>query len=243
MERRYLKTDDDRRAAHAALARTFAAYELGPRVVDELPWQQLGAGNVDGLVATLSDLAFMDRAYRQGQAELRQLWAKAEQAGYRVVDAYRSIVDDPAGNPDMAWEVARMVTDAGYPVQAARLHRHLVDSYRQRVDETAHRRLPSALVNLGAALMGQGELIAAEAPLREAIALSRGRNDRAALQGRSEISRYACAISAISTTRPRCSRKKKRLAAAVATPAGYRPISATVRSCCVSAATIAAPWR
>ena len=183
VERRYLKTDDDRRAAHAALARTFAAYELGPRVVDELPWQQLGAGNVGGLVATLSDLAFMDRAYRQGHAELRQLWAKAEQAGYRVVDAYRSIVDDPAGNPDMAWEVARMVTDAGYPVQAARLHRHLVDSYRQRVDETAHRRLPSALVNLGAALMGQGELIAAEAPLREAIALSRGRDDRAALQG------------------------------------------------------------
>src|SRR6185436_12757744 len=59
----------------------------------------------------------------------------------------------------------------------------LVDSYRQSVDETAERRLPSALVNLGAALMGQGELTAAEAPLREAIALSRARNDRAALQG------------------------------------------------------------
>ena len=30
---------------------------------------------------------------------------------------------DPAVNPEMAWEVARLVTDAGYPAEAARLHR------------------------------------------------------------------------------------------------------------------------
>ncbi len=182
VERRYLTSDDDRRTAHAALARTFAAYELGPRVVDELPWHQLGAGDVDGLVATLSNLQFVDLAYRQDQAELRQLWARAEQAGHRVVDGYRAIVEDPSVNPEMAWVVARLVTDAGYPTEAVRLHRYLVDRYRSGTDETAARRLPSALVNLGAALMGQGELAAAEPPLQEAIDLSRARNDLVVLQ-------------------------------------------------------------
>jgi tetratricopeptide (TPR) repeat protein len=182
VERRYLQTDDDRRTAHGALARTFAVYPPGPRVVDELPWQQLGAGDVDGLVATISDLQFVDLAYRQGYTDLRQLWARAEQAGRRIVDGYRSIVDDPSINPEMAWEVARLVTDAGYPVEAARLHRYLVERYRLGGDEGAARRLPSALVNLGAALMGQGELVAAEPPLQEAIDLSRGRNDLAVLQ-------------------------------------------------------------
>ena len=182
VERRYLSSDDDRRTAHAALARTFATYELGPRVVDELPWQQLAAGDVDGLVATISDLRFMALAYRQAYTDLRQLWARAEQAGHRVVDGYRAIVDDPSVNPEMAWEVARLVTDAGYPTEAARLHRHLVDRYRRGTDERAARRLPGALVNLGAALVGQGELVAAEPPLQEAIDLSRARNDLIVLQ-------------------------------------------------------------
>jgi tetratricopeptide (TPR) repeat protein len=182
VERRYLKSDDDRRTAHAALARTFATYELGPRVVDELPWHQLGAGDVEGLVATISNLQFMDRAYRQEPAALRQLWARAEQAGHRVIDGYRAIVDDPSVNPEMAWAVARLVTDAGYPTEAARLHRHLLDRCRGGTDNTAARRLPTTLVNLGAALMGQGELVAAEPLFREAIELSRVGNDLVVLQ-------------------------------------------------------------
>jgi len=182
VERRYLTGDDDRRMAHAALARTFAAYELGPRVIDELPWHQLGAGDVDGLVTTLSNLEFADRAYQQDQAGLRQLWARAEQAGRRVVDGYRAIVEDPSVNPEMAWVVARLATDSGYPAEAVRLHRYLVDRYRSGTDDTAARRLPSALINLGAALMGQGELAPAEAPLQEAIDISRARNDLVVLQ-------------------------------------------------------------
>src|SRR4051794_24606436 len=182
VERRYLRDDADRRSAHAALAATFATYDLGPRVIDELPWQQLGAGDVDAMVATISDLAFTDAAYRRSPGELRQLWARAEDNGQRVVDAYRSIVADPASNTEMAWQVARLVTDAGYPTEALRLHRYLVDTYRRVDDEVSRRRLPSALVNLGAALLVQGELAAAEPPLQEAINLSRATADDIVLQ-------------------------------------------------------------
>ena len=188
VEQRYLSRDDDRSAAHAMLARSFGRYELGPRVVDELPWQQLGAGDVDGLFATLSDLQFTDAAYRQSHADLRRLWSRAEAEGRRVVDGYRAIVDDPSRDLEAAWEVARLVTDAGYPTESARLNRALVEHYRRQLAagtdderERAMRRLPAALVNLGAALFAQGLLAEAEPPLQEAINLSRAGNDTASL--------------------------------------------------------------
>ena len=188
VEQRYLSTDEERRGAHAMLARSFSRYELGPRVVDELPWQQLGAGDVDGLFATLSDPSFTDAAYRQSHADLRRLWSRAEAGGRRVVDGYRSIVDDPSRDLELAWEVARLVTDAGYPTESARLNRALVDHYRGQLAsgavaerEVATRRLPGALVNLGAALFAQGLLAEAEPPLQEAINLSRAANNTATL--------------------------------------------------------------
>ena len=168
VERRYLVADEDRRAAHDLLARTFVQYPLGPRVVEELPWQQLASGDIDAMVATISNLEFTELAYRTADRDLIRLWARAEESGRRVVDGYRTIVDDPSAHPDGVWEVARLVTDAGYPTEALQLHRFLVDEYREP-GEVGERRLSTALVNLGRALMLQGDLIGSEPPLREAI--------------------------------------------------------------------------
>ena len=185
VEQRYLPTVESRAAAHRALAQAFARHQLGPRVVEELPWQQLAAGDVDGLFATLCDLRFTDAAYRQSHSDLRRLWRRVEEAGRRVVDGYADLIADPARDPEMSWEVARLVTDAGYPTESARLNRFLTEHSRRGAaagDEAAQRRLPAALVNLGVALMGQGELAAAEPVLQEAINLSRARNDLTVLQ-------------------------------------------------------------
>lgn len=176
VEHRYLSADEDRRAAHYLLAQTFAGYPLGPRVVEELPWQQLAAGDLEAMVATISNLEFTELAYRTADRDLIRLWARAEEAGHRVVDGYRTVVDDPSSNPDAVWEVARLVTDAGYPAEASRLHRFLVDEYR-KPGEIGERRLSTALVNLGRALVLQGDLIGSEAPLREAVALAEARNE------------------------------------------------------------------
>lgn len=182
VEQRYAATASTRAEAHASLARTFGTYSLGPRVVEELPWQQLGADDLDGLFVTLGDLAFTDAAYRQAHPDLRRLWRRLEESGRRVIDGYRAVIDDPATDPEMTWQVARLVTDAGYPSESAALHRFLVDHYRRSRDDVSARRLPAALVNHGAALMGQGELVAAEPVLQEAITLSRARNDTDVLQ-------------------------------------------------------------
>jgi tetratricopeptide (TPR) repeat protein len=181
VERRYLVADEDRRAAHYVLADTFARYPLGPRVVEELPWQQLAAGDIDSMVATISNLAFTELAYRTADRDLIRLWARAEETGRRVVDGYRSIVDDPSSSPEAVWEVARLVTDAGYPTEALRLHRFLVDEYR-KPGEIGERRLSTALVNFGRALVLQGDLIGSEAPLREAVALADARHEPVVLR-------------------------------------------------------------
>ena len=110
VERRYLAGEAAQRAAHASLASTFATYPLGPRVIDELPWQQLAAGDVGAMAATLAARGFTEMAHRQSHTDLRRLWRRAEEAGHRVVDGYRPIVDDPGSDAELAWAVARLVS-------------------------------------------------------------------------------------------------------------------------------------
>ncbi|MCU1397635.1 MAG: hypothetical protein JWN62_744 [Acidimicrobiales bacterium] len=187
VEQRYLSTDAEQRAAHASLATAFARSPLGRRVVEELPWQQLGAGDLDGLFATLSDLPFTDAAYRQAHTDLRRLWRRLEESGRRIVDAHRATIADPGADLEATWEIARLVTDAGYPTESLLLNRALVDRYRAMLSSpdggaSATRRLPAALVNAAAALMAQGHLVAAEPLLQESINLSRARNDTVVLR-------------------------------------------------------------
>ncbi|WP_426571979.1 tetratricopeptide repeat protein [Aquihabitans sp. McL0605] len=185
VEDRYLRTDEARRAAATTVAGYFATQPLGPRVVEELPWAQLAAGDTDGLVRTISDLAYLDVAYPIAHADLRRQWARAEEAGRSVVDGYRPVLTDPAAHPEQAWAVARLVTDAGHPTEALALNRFLVDHYRaggSPGEERAPARLRASLVNLGAALWLQGQLDEAEVPLTEAVALSRAAGDDVLLQ-------------------------------------------------------------
>lgn len=183
VEDRYLPTDADRAAAHAVLARYFAGRELSPRTVEELPWHQLAAGDPAAAAATVSDLAFLDLAYPLAPGDLRRLWAWLDEAGFDVVRGYAPVVADPgAHTTDQVWAVARLVTDAGHPTEAARLHRHLVEDYRGRPEGKGPARLRASLLNLGAALWTQGELAAAADALEECAGLARAADDRGVLQ-------------------------------------------------------------
>ncbi|MCU1369699.1 MAG: tetratricopeptide repeat domain containing protein [Ilumatobacteraceae bacterium] len=185
VEDRYLPTEADRQQASAVVAGYFAAEPLGPRQVEELPWAQLAAGDIDGLVRTISDLAYLEVAYPIAHGDLRRQWARAEEAGRSVVQGYAAVLADPAAHAEEAWAVARLVTDAGHPTEALALNSFLVDHYRAGGapgEERAPARLRASLVNLGAALWLQGELNAAEVPLEEAVALSRAAGDDALLQ-------------------------------------------------------------
>lgn len=196
IEDRYLSTPAARQAAAARLAAYFAGQPLGDRVVDELAWQQIAAGDLPALIGTLGDLAFAEMAYRRAPYDLRRWWARATEAGARVPDVYRAVLDDPAahdvavdGAPrrQLVWGIARLLADLGYPDESGRLNDHLVAAARVRPEAsteapgTGDGALRAALVNQGAARWLRGDSAGAEAPLREAAERCRTAGDPAML--------------------------------------------------------------
>lgn len=172
------------RAAHAQLAAYFSARatsgELGPRVVDELPWQQARAEQWDDLAVTLGTPAFLDLAYRADLLDLKRHWATLEASSAHRMDAvYAPVLADPAADNDASWAVARLLTDAGRVEPALTLHRALVDQARADGNQ---KRLQAALANLGAALLGRDELDAALAAFTEQEHLCRALGETNGLQ-------------------------------------------------------------
>lgn len=100
VEDRFLPDDAGRRAAHARLAAYFARQPLSGRVTDELGWQQADAGDLDGLRATLSDLAHLELAYTRNQPDVRRLWVRlagtGPELGEAMIAAYQPVLTDPA---------------------------------------------------------------------------------------------------------------------------------------------------
>jgi tetratricopeptide (TPR) repeat protein len=164
--------------AHAQLASYFRTQPLGTRVVDELPWHQLAAGDMDGLVGTISDLAFTNLAYRRSLPDLRRLWTRAEAAGRTMTDGYAPLIASPSVDPDAAWQVARLITDAGHLDAGIRMHRFLVEHARGQNTKA----LSSALVNLGSAQWLHGDLDGADASLAEAVDVERPAGNTPALR-------------------------------------------------------------
>ncbi len=176
---RYLADDDARRRVHLRLADAFAA-DPTPRSLVELPWQLRHAEEWDRLSSVLADPERLPTLYRTDLAEIRTGWATLERvAGRRMVDTYRFVVDDPAAHAEIAWEVARLLTDAGYGTEAMTLHRYLVEAARIAGDEP---RLFGAVGNLAAAHLERGELDAAGVALDEQEEIARRTGDERWLQ-------------------------------------------------------------
>src|SRR5207245_2703782 len=74
VRRRYLDSEDARRAAHEALAAFFARQPLAARKVEELPWQLARAEAWDALYQELGDPAFFDAAWLAGSFEVKGYW-------------------------------------------------------------------------------------------------------------------------------------------------------------------------
>src|SRR6185437_14047768 len=139
------------------------------------PYQLLAAGDTEALAHLIADPVYLPAAYRRSYPDLRRYVAACEAAGHRIIDSYQGVFAHPSGPPDLAWELARIASDAGYPGQALPLHRYLA----------AHAATPerrrTAAVNLGAALWSQGDLVDAESVLAEVVKDSRAAGDHVRL--------------------------------------------------------------
>lgn len=172
---RYLPNPDAARDGHRWLAGYFARAIDPDRRLDELPHQLLAAGDITALAGLIADPDYLPAAYRRSYPDLRRYVAACEAAGLRIIDAYPSVFAHPEGPPDLAWELARVASDAGYPGQALPLHRYLAAH-----GATPERRRTAA-VNLGAALWSQGDLLEAESVLAEVVDDSRAAGDHVRL--------------------------------------------------------------
>ncbi|MGQ0702987.1 MAG: DUF4062 domain-containing protein, partial [Gemmatimonadales bacterium] len=178
---RYLPTEDEQRHAHLRIARYLAAGEIGPRMIEELPWQLSRAGEWQ-LLATLLAMQpqFFSAAWHQNSFEVAERWAEVEaSSGVRMVDAYAPVVRSPGDDPEYAWSVGSLLSDSGHPEQAFLIWAGLADHCRETGDLG---RLPQCLHGQATLLMGRGELNEAFRLFQEAERICRARGNRAGLQ-------------------------------------------------------------
>ena len=178
VERKFLKSELQQQATHLRLADYFHDRELGPRKLDELPWQLAEGRRWKALVALLTDSEFFGMAWQSNRFEVKKYWARIEgRSPLRMLDAYESVLAG-RGDAHFAWRVALLLMDAGYPNQAGDITKKLVGYFRSRGDNLM---LAAALGNQAMALRAQGDLEQAMALRREEERIFRERGDRAGL--------------------------------------------------------------
>jgi tetratricopeptide (TPR) repeat protein len=163
VRRRYLPEGEGEHAAHRRLADYFAAQELGPRQVDELPWQLAKAKSWQRLRDLLSDLTFLEHAWEADQFDVRAYWASIEaNSSSAMVTVYQPVLEVPATHdPSGVWLLARLLDDCGYPREALSLLEHLI-SHSRRIGNAP---------GLSAALGHQAQILRDRGDLERAMAL------------------------------------------------------------------------
>lgn len=171
VRRRYLATEEERRSAHLRLADYFEARDLGPRRIDELPWQLAEAEAWQTLVTLLADPAFFGAAWDANQFEVKAYWARVESSSpLTIVDAYRPVLDGQTGDTNHVWRVASLLTDTGHPVEGLLLRERLVEHFRRTGDRA---NLAASLGNQAVILRDRGDLDGALALHKEQERLCR----------------------------------------------------------------------
>jgi len=178
--RRYVPSDAGRRSAHLELAAFFATQPLAPAVARELPWHLAKAGEWARLYEVLADPSFASFAWALDTAELKRNWSLVEEhSPFRLVDAYRAVIDEPHAHADEAWNIALLLRQTGHPRESLAITQALVMLLRSGRDERARR---DALGNAAIALRGLGQHERALALLREQEDGCRQHNDLRGLQ-------------------------------------------------------------
>jgi hypothetical protein len=130
VQNRYLLAEEDQRAAHLKLAFYFGRRELGPRKVEELPWQLLILGYWERLAGLLGDIAFFAAAWAADHLEAKAYWHQIEaNSPFRFTDAYGDVMETPEKYDAYRWlypllvgEVARRRTSLPFDMDPDPLH-------------------------------------------------------------------------------------------------------------------------
>ena len=163
VEDRYLSKEKEQRNSHIRLADYFEAQPAqSSRRLDELPWQLAQAKEWQRLYALLEDLEFFKSAWDFNPWDVKAYWTEVElDSPYRMLDAYRRVVDHPGQHQDHVWYVGTLLKDTGHLKEAFTLRSYLVEYYRKARDK----------VNLQVALGNQALILKARGDMDGAMAL------------------------------------------------------------------------
>lgn len=180
VQRRYLSEEQARQSAHLHIADYFSVREIGPRKIDELPWQLAEARAWQRLVDLLADLEFFDASWRANQFEVRASWTRVEASSdLRMTDAYRRVVDAPARHSERhMFALATLLNETGHLEEALSLEAYLVGQSRRTGNRAA---LQAALGNRALILRARGDLDDAMAMHREEELICRDLHDQVGL--------------------------------------------------------------
>ena len=137
IERRYLRSERARRGLHRRLAEFFAALPRNDRQVHELPWQLAQAADWRRLYELLANPDFLQVAWQEDRYEVQARWAQLERDGgatFRIVEAYRPVLQAPEKCLQSARTVAVILEYFGHPSEALAIHEFLVRHYQDVAD-------------------------------------------------------------------------------------------------------------
>ena len=137
----YLPTEKRQQGAHLWLADYFTSSDIGPRKVDELPWQLAQARAWEPLQSLLTDRAFLAEAWGRNKFEVKTYWTQIEARSLlRMVDAYRQVIDTPrqyAIYLDIwyTWSISELLLDMGHLSESFRLIGFLTEHFLKAGDK------------------------------------------------------------------------------------------------------------
>jgi tetratricopeptide (TPR) repeat protein len=173
----YLPLESQQQCAHRTLADYFRSQPLGPRQLDELPWQWQQAAEWQSLADLLAQPDFFDELWDNDKLAAKTYWTEIEtHSPLRMEQVYLPFLQNPASDSHFAWRIGRLLHDTGKPEAAMRVQAALIDQLREEGDDS---RLLGVLGNQAVILKDRGDFDHAMALLKEAerICLRLGNKD------------------------------------------------------------------
>jgi tetratricopeptide (TPR) repeat protein len=148
------------------LVEEFSTQWLGPRAIDELPWQLAQLRDWPRLRELLGDLTFFDAAWEANEVDVRTAWSLMKQVGgLEPIEVFGDVLSYPSiHDRDALWRLAQFLQDSGDSQAALQLWEFLGNA-----------------VNEATARLRLGDLDGALQLLQEQGAIYRQHNDQASL--------------------------------------------------------------
>jgi tetratricopeptide (TPR) repeat protein len=175
IEGRYLSDEGSAQDAHLRLADYFEARSGELQGDEELPWQLARAEAWDRLAHHLADPAKLAALWRHDETQAQTYWAQVEaNSEFRMLAAYRPVLEAPQEHESAVWEVAALLRAAGHVAEALSLYEHLAERGRATGNPAA---TASALGNAASCRAALGDPDGALTAYREEEGLFRQLGD------------------------------------------------------------------